>query len=425
MMPVFVLDKRKQPLMACSEKRARLLLSKHRAVVHRIVPFTIRLKDRTVQESGVQPIALKIDPGSKTTGLALARVEATDAGEVHHALQLAELTHRGAQVRQRLRTRAAYRRRRRSANLRYRASRWRNRRRASGWLPPSLGSRIGNVLTWAKRYQRWVPISRIEVERVKFDLALLQHPELNGVEYQRGELFGWEIRSYLLEKFAHQCAYCLCTNVPFEIDHQVPRSRGGSNRVSNLVLSCHSCNQAKGNRTAAEWGHPEVQSQALAPLRDAAAVNTTRYALVEALLTLGLPLATWSGGRTRWNRDRFGVQKAHCLDALCIGELAGVGLPVLRPLVITARGRGRYQRTNVDASGFPRGFNTREKRICGYSTGDLVRAKVPEHLKTAGVHLGRVAVRASGSFRVGKTDGINARYCRVVQRLDGYDYAYH
>ena len=203
------------------------------------------------------------------------------------------------------------------------------------------------------------------------------------------------------------------------------RSRGGSNRVSNLVLSCHHCNLAKGNKTAAEWGHPEVENQARMPLRDAAAVNTTRYALVEALLTLGLPLATWSGGRTRWNRDRFGVQKAHCLDALCVGKLAGVGLPVLRPLVITARGRGRYQRTNVDASGFPRGFYTREKRICGCSTGDLVRAEVPEQLKTAAVHLGRVAVRASGSFRVGKTDGINARYCRVVQRLDGYDYAYH
>jgi hypothetical protein len=104
--------------------------------------------------------------------------------------------------------------------------------------------------------------------------------------------------------------------------------------------------------------------------------------------------------------------------------LVGVGVPALRTLVITAYGRGRYQRTSVDSSGFPRGFFMREKRIGGYSTGDLVRAQVPGHLKTAGVHLGRVAVRASGSFRVGKTDGINARYCRVVQRLDGYDYAY-
>jgi 5-methylcytosine-specific restriction endonuclease McrA len=424
-MSAFVLDQRKYPLMPCSEKRARLLLRKGRAVVHRLVPFTIRLKERTRAESAVQPTVLKVDPGSKTTGMALARVEATAAGEVHHALHLAELIHRAEQVRERLRKRAGYRHRRRSANLRHRAPRFRNRRRARGWLAPSLESRIGNVLTWARRYQRWVPVSRIEVEHVKFDLALLQHPELTGVEYQRGELFGWEIRSYLLEKFGRRCAYCHISDVPFELDHLLPRSRGGSNRVSNLVLSCHSCNLAKGNKTAAEWGHPEVESQARATLRDAAAVNTTRYALVETLKVLDVPIGTWSGGRTRWNRDRFGIQKAHCFDALCVGELAGVHVPALRTLVITAQGRGRYQRTNVDAAGFPRGYSTRQKRIGGFTTGDLVRAEVPGHLKTGGVHLGRVAIRASGSFRVGKTDGINARYCRVVQRLDGYDYVFH
>jgi hypothetical protein len=52
-----------------------------------------------------------------------------------------------------------------------------------------------------------------------------------------------------------------------------------------------------------------------------------------------------------------------------------------------------------------------------------VRASVPEPLKTAGRHVGRVAVRASGSFRVGKTDGINAKYVSLLQRRDGYEYA--
>jgi hypothetical protein len=111
-------------------------------VVHRLSPFTIRLKDRSVQESTLQPVVLKIDPGSKTTGLALVRVEESEAGEVHHALHLAELTHRGEEIRERLRKRAVYRRRRRSANLRYRAARFLNRRRPPGWLPPSLRSRI-------------------------------------------------------------------------------------------------------------------------------------------------------------------------------------------------------------------------------------------------------------------------------------------
>src|SRR5437660_11588038 len=76
-MSVFVLDQHQQPLMPCSQRRARLLLVRKRAVVHRLVPFTIRLKDRQREECQVQPIALKFDPGSKTTGIALARVEHT------------------------------------------------------------------------------------------------------------------------------------------------------------------------------------------------------------------------------------------------------------------------------------------------------------------------------------------------------------
>ncbi len=421
-MSVFVLDQRKQPLMPCSERRARLLLRRKRAVVHRVWPFTIRLKDRSQQASQVQPVALKLDPGSKTSGIALVRVEQTQQGEVHHGLHLAELTHRGEVVHHAMQRRAGYRRRRRT-NLRHRPPQYEHRVRPRGWVPPSLRSRIGNVLTWARRYSRWAPLSRIEIERVKFDMALLQHPEITGIQYQQGELWGWEIRSYLLSKFGRRCVYCGRGERAFEIDHVLPRSRGGSNRVSNLVLSCHDCNTTKGDQTAAEFGHPQVEEQAKLPFRDAAAVNATRFALVEALHVVGLPIGTWSGGRTRWNRARFGIEKAHSLDALCVGEVAGVHVPVSRTLSITAQGRGSYQRTNVDESGFPRGYLTREKRIRGFSTGDLVRARVPEHLKTGGVHVGRVAVRASGSFRVGKMDGISAKYCQVIQRADGYSYA--
>ncbi len=210
------------------------------------------------------------------------------------------------------------------------------------------------------------------------------------------------------------------TNQPFELDHVQPRSRGGSDRISNLVLSCHDCNTAKGNQTAAEFGHPQVEMQAKAPLRDATAVNATRFALVEALRILGLPIGTWSGGRTRWNRARFAVEKDHALDALCVGEIAGVDPGHGRTIKIAAQGRGRYGRTLVNASGFTRGYLMRQKRVKGFATGDLVRAEVPVHLKTRGSHQGRVAVRATGSFRVGQVDGINAKYCRLLQRADGY-----
>jgi len=419
---VFVLDKHKQPLMPCTPKKARLLLARGRAVVHRRSPFVIRLKDRRLEESVVQPLVLKIDPGSRTSGMAVVRVEATPQGEVHHGVHLAEVRHRGEQVHAAMGTRARARRRRRSAHLRYRPPRFANRTRPKGWLPPSLRSRIGNVLTWARRYGRWTPIARLEVEWVKFDLHRMQNPEIAGVEYQRGELVGWELRAYLLEKFQHQCAYCHVRDVPFELDHQVPRSRGGSNRASNLVLSCHNCNVAKGNQTAAEFGHPEVEAQAKTPLKDAAAVNATRYALVRALEALSLPIGTWSGGRTRWNRDRLGIHKTHALDALCVGELAVAHASTLRTLQITASGRGQYCRTLFSRYGFPRGSLMRQKQVHGLQTGDLVLAVVPPPYQAQGRHQGRVAVRKSGFFRLNGVDSIPARCCTLLQRGDGYDY---
>jgi 5-methylcytosine-specific restriction endonuclease McrA len=424
---VFVLDRKKRPLMPCTPKRARLLLERGRAVVHRVQPFIIRLKDRRVEDSVLQPIALKIDPGSKTTGMALARVEATEQGEVHRALFLAEVQHRGQTVHDRKITQANARRRRRSANLRHRAPRFDNRKIPQGWLPPSILSRVGNVVTWADRLIRWSPVSRLEVECVRFDTQLLQNPEIDGVQYQHGELAGWEVRAYLLIKYEYRCAYCGKTNVPFEIDHMQPRSRGGSKRVSNLALACHECNQAKGSETAAEFGHPEVEARAKAPLKDAAVANATRYKLVEALRVFGFPIGTWTGGQTRWNRARFGVEKTHALDALCVGELAGVQAGTLKTLAIMATGRGQHCRTNFTKHGFPSSYLTRKKQIRGFKTGDRVRAVVKALLKTAGTHVGRVQVRNSGSFdiqtREREVEGVNAKYCSLVQRADGYDYA--
>ena len=423
---VFVLDRHKKPLMPTTPKRARLLLERGRAVVHRSTPFVIRLKDRRVQDIALQEVALKTDPGSQTTGIALARVEERPEGQVHHALLLCEVSHRGDQVHRHKVTQVQARRRRRSANLRYRAPRFLHRGIKPGWLPPSIRSRVLNILTWSARLARWCPLRRLEVERVRFDTQLLQNPEIAGIAYQEGTLAGWEVRAYLLHKYQYRCAYCGKTNCPFELDHIRPKSRGGSDRISNLALSCHACNHRKGNRSATEFGHPQVQAQAQAPLKDAAAINAIRYQLVEFLRVFGLPIGTWTGGRTRWNRARFGIEKSHAKDALCVGELAGVQVGKLKTLAITATGRGDHCRTLWTKKGFPRGYKMRHKQVAGFATGDRVKARVPEPLTTAGTHLGRVLVRQSGSFtistRQGKVDGINAKYCVLIQRSDGYAY---
>ncbi|MBI2567011.1 MAG: RRXRR domain-containing protein, partial [Candidatus Schekmanbacteria bacterium] len=99
---VFVLDKRKRPLMPCTEKRARKLLAGGRARVHRLHPFTSRLVDRVLEDSVVAPLRLKLDPGARTTGVAIVRED----GSVQHVLHLAEIEHRGESVRKHIEQRS-------------------------------------------------------------------------------------------------------------------------------------------------------------------------------------------------------------------------------------------------------------------------------------------------------------------------------
>ena len=128
---VFVLSKRGRPLMPCHAARARELLRKGRAIVVRRYPFVIRLKNNPDQP-GSQPVAIKLDPGAETTGIALVRLTSS----AHIVLHLSELTHRGATIRENLDQRRAFRRNRRARKTRYRAPRFDNRTRAAGWLPP-------------------------------------------------------------------------------------------------------------------------------------------------------------------------------------------------------------------------------------------------------------------------------------------------
>lgn len=380
-------------------------------------PFTIILKDRTAAQSTTTPHRVKLDPGSKTTGIAIV------SETTRKVVWAAELQHRGQVIKNALESRRALRRGRRQRKTRYRQPRFLNRARPKGWLAPSLQSRVENAATWVNRARRLCPVAAISMELVKFDTQAMVNAEISGVEYQQGELAGYEVREYLLEKWGRKCAYCGAKGTPLEVEHINPRSRGGSNRVSNLTLACHDCNQRKGNMTAVEFGYPLIQAKANAPLKDAAAVNATRWALWRRLNATGLPVEVGTGGRTKFNRVRAGLAKAHWLDAACVGEsgqqvIASVGLG---PLTIKAMGHGRRQRCTTDKYGFPKSHAKRAKSFMGWQTGDMARATVPKG-KNAGVHTGRVAIRHTPSFHLGKLGHIHPKYLALLHRADGYEY---
>lgn len=427
MSKVFVVDTDRQPLNPVHPGRARILLSSGKAAVLKRYPFTIVLKVAIVDPS-INPLRVKIDPGSKTTGLAIVNDE---TGQVVFA---AELSHRGQQVKKRTDDRRAVRRRRRARHTRYRKQRSSNRRnQREDWLSSSLKSRISNIETWVQRLCRVCPIAAISMELVKFDTQKMENPEISGVEYQQGTLAGYEVREYLLEKWNRQCAYCEATGVPLQVEHIHPRAKFGTNRISNLCLACKPCNKAKGAQDIRVFlvGKPEVLKRILAqtkkPLRDAAVMNGIRWTLLERLKSLGLPVECGSGGLTKYNRTTRGLPKTHWIDAACVGKSTPEMLVVqeISPLFIIAKGHGSRKMCSLNKYGFPKCHRQRRKKHFGYQTGDLIRAVVPKG-KHQGVHVGRVTARVTGSFDIvtnaGKSQHISYKYCCPIHQSDGYNY---
>jgi 5-methylcytosine-specific restriction endonuclease McrA len=279
---------------------------------------------------------------------------------------------------------------------------------------------------------RYAPITGISQELVRFDLQKHSEPEISGIEYQQGALFGYEVREYLLAKWERKCAYCGVENVPLQVEHIHPRAKGGTDRVSNLCMSCESCNLKKGTQDIEVFlkNKPDVLRKILAqakrPLKDAAAVNSTRWALFNRLKKTGLSVETGSGGKTKYNRCRLELPKHHYIDAACVGNVDNLQILTTQPLLIKATGHGTRQMCRTNKFGFPSCHVPRNKFIRGFQTGDIVKAAVTQG-KKIGLYVGRVAVRSTGSFNIsdktGLVQGISHQYCQVVHRKDGYNYA--
>lgn len=442
---IFVLNKNKKPLSPCTSARARWLLKNKQAVVHKMKPFTIRLKV-LVENPEVKDYILKIDPGSKTTGLAVVEDKEDEAKVVF----LTNLSHR-KDISSNLKKRSGYRRRRRCTNLRYRKPRFSNRTKPKGWLPPSIQSVVDNVESLTKKLSGLIPIKSIKVETVRFDIQAMENPDISGVEYQQGSLYGYEVKEYLLHLNEHTCQYCkgLSNDNILEVEHIISKANGGTNKLSNLTLACKACNSLKGSLNLDTWllklkkSKSKVNMERVKNIeliiknkgkpifyKDAAKVNSSRNAILRMLERYTDDLEVSSGGVTKFNRINKNLPKEHYYDALCVGSVADnfIFPKDLRPLNIVATGRGKRSRTNVNSSGFPVSYLTRKKIHFGYKTGDIIKAVVPKG-KKKGTWIGKVAVRKTGSFKVTLAsglviDGVNHKYMKLVQLADGYNYSY-
>ena len=322
-----VLDQNGKPLLPTpSLGKVYRLLKTQKAHIVSYEPFTIQL-DYEPDTHVIQPMTLGVDSGAIHSGYSVAN----EQREYYSSEVIAR-----DNISKNISDRSMYRRNRRSRKTRYRKPRFNNRKnKKKGWLPPSLEQKVAVQLNEIDHLHRHFPIETIIVEVAEFDIQKIKNPNISGKEYQQGTLQGYNIRNYLLEKHGRKCFYCNKEVSTFEVEHMIPKAKGGSNRIDNLTLSCHSCNQKKGTLTAEEFIKQTLPVEKAAKklkqlpkekrlFKYMAHMNATRWTLYNAINDKYSNVKMTYGYITKYNRIRAGLPKAHHIDAKCITGFAQV-----------------------------------------------------------------------------------------------------
>jgi hypothetical protein len=200
-----------------------------------------------------------------------------------------------------------------------------------------------------------------------------------------------------------------------------------------LCLACEKCNLKKGTKDIEKFlaKKPEILkrilSQAKRPLKDAAAVNSTRWALLNSLKSFGLPITTGSGGLTKFNRTREQLPKTHWIDAACVGKVESLKIMTSKILVAKTTGHGCRRMSRLNKFGFP--CTAPKQKFTHVSTGDFVQVTLHKDRKNIphGIYNCRVKTPTMegcevviNGFRVGFS---TMKDVFKIHRNDGYSYA--
>lgn len=398
---VYVVNKKGEPLMPCSPRKARILLKDQKAKVIRRTPFTIQL---LFGSSGYkQPVSLGIDAGTKHVGLsATTEKSVLLEGETKLRTDIQEL----------LATRKGFRQSRRNRTTRYRECRILNRKREKGWLAPSVQNKVDAHIKLVNLVHRLLPITNVTVEVAQFDTQLLKNPTISGDQYQQGDQLGfWNVREYVLYRDGHFCQRCKGKKKDKILNvHHIESRKTGGNSPGNLIVLCETC-------------HDEIHQQGLEylfkrkchSLRDASQMTVMRWFIYNGLKKLYPHAQTTYGYMTKNTRITNRLPKEHAVDARCIS-----GNPLAKPsnaiyLWKFVRKNNRQLHKATILKGGKRKSNKAVRFVKGFQLFDKVRYEGRECFI-----FGR---RQSGYFDIRHLDGTKVHASASWKKLKRVEYA--
>lgn len=354
---IYVLNQDGKPLMPTQRHgKVKHLLRSGKAKVVKRCPFTIQLLYESTQY--VQPVVLGVDPGSKFIGLSATTAHKDGgkelyAAEVELRLNICNLLAERKKIRsnRRLRTR-----RHRKARFSNRAS------KKKGWLSPMFRNKLQVHEKAIANVCKIVPVSQINVELGSFDIQKMKNPQIKHDEYACGEQQGFNsLRQYILFRDDYSCQICAGASGDKRLEiHHIESRRTGGNAPNNLVTLCSTCHKQLHDGKIALPEHIKRGES----LRDAAHMNYLNVLLSDSLSNLYPDkLVFVSYLQTVETREKFGLEKSHCVDARCIS-----GNPLATPL------GGHYRVKRV------RSHNRQLHRIKFSKGGKRLPAKAPKYV---------------------------------------------
>lgn len=359
------MNMRGDPLMPCTQKKARILLKEGKAVIYKYDPFTIQLTYATGETK--QDCHIGIDTGSKHIGMAItSENKVLFKGEI-------ELRQ---DVKSNIDTKHIYRRSRRNRKTRYRQPRFLNRKRSDKWLPPSLQNRVDHTFHWIDTFCSLVSDPILHIEVGKFDTAKMINPEINGVDYQHGQTYGFfEERYFVFARDNYTCQCCgKSKDKILQTHHIIYRSNGGTDRVDNLITVCTDCHTSKNHQKGGIFYKWQEQHKKVKQYKEPPFMNAIRKRIFARY-----PNAhTTYGSETTPHRKELGLEKTHYNDAITISGITNIKEDPKEWLLIkqfrkkkrslheaTAR-KGRkepncFQKRNSKNTPFYRGFYLNDK----------------------------------------------------------------
>lgn len=307
-MRVFVVNMRGEPLMPCSQRKARILLKQNKAKIYKYNPFTIQLMIATGETK--QNCHIGVDTGAKHIGFAITSED--------KVLFKAEVELR-QDVKFNLYTRRMYRRDRRNRKTRYRKPRFLNRKQSNKWLSPSLQNRVNHIFRWIDELCKLVPNSELHIEVGKFDVTKMINPDIQGVEYQQGQTYGfYEERYFVFIRDNYTCQCCgKSKDKILQTHHIIYRSNGGSNRVDNLITVCTDCHTYQNHKKGGVLYKWQEQHKKVKQYKEPPFMNSLRKRIFakypEAEITYG--------SITTPKRKEIGLDKTHYNDAIVISGI--------------------------------------------------------------------------------------------------------